>query len=202
LNNESYRDIDELAQKLTEVFHDREENGVFRESTNEIEKTVYLDLEDRDKGAAVNTEKYGDVVRMIDLLRSAGSSPIILGSPMSALRPVYVVRQTDDDEPPPPPVKKEVPKIISGGVLNGKATFLPKPPYPPAAKAVRASGSVSVQVTVDEKGNVVEAASVSGHPLLRAAAAQAAKQAKFAPTLLSGQRVKVSGIIVYNFVPD
>lgn len=103
--------------------------------------------------------------------------------------------------PPPPPVKKPVPKQISGGVLNGKATSLPKPPYPPAARAVRASGAVSVQVLIDENGSVVSASAVSGHPLLRAAAVQAARGARFSPTMLSGQPVKVSGVITYNFVP-
>ena len=110
---------------------------------------------------------------------------------------------TGGDEPPPPPVekKKEPPKTISGGVLNGKAISLPKPPYPPAARAVRASGSVSVQVLIDESGRVVSASAVSGHPLLQAAAKSAALGARFSPTLLSGQAVKVSGIITYNFVP-
>src|SRR6185369_6802284 len=109
---------------------------------------------------------------------------------------------TGGDEPPPEPIKKkEPPKTISGGVLNGKAVSLPKPPYPPAARAVRASGAVSVQVLIDEQGRVVSASAASGHPLLRAAAEQAARGARFSPTLLSGQPVKVSGIITYNFVP-
>ncbi len=103
----------------------------------------------------------------------------------------------DDDAPPPPPKPK--PKTISGGVLNGKATSLPKPGYPPAAKAIRASGAVSVQVLIDESGRVVSASAVSGHPLLRAAAVSAAQGARFSPTLLSGQPVKVSGVITYNF---
>jgi protein TonB len=108
--------------------------------------------------------------------------------------------------PPPPPVKKEeppkpvVPKTISKGVINGSATSLPKPPYPAAAKAVRASGAVNVQVKIDERGNVVSASAVSGHPLLQQAAVGAARQAKFAPTLLSGQAVSVTGVIVYNFI--
>lgn len=93
------------------------------------------------------------------------------------------------------------PTTVSGGVLNGKATSLPKPAYPAAAKAVRASGAVNVQVTVDEKGNVVSATAVSGHPLLRQSAESAARAAKFSPTLLSGKAVKVTGVIVYNFVP-
>lgn len=103
--------------------------------------------------------------------------------------------------PPAPPKPKPVPKQISGGVLNGKATSLPKPPYPPAARAVRAAGAVSVQVLIDESGSVVSASAVSGHPLLRAAAVQAARGARFSPTMLSGQAVKVSGVITYNFVP-
>ena len=96
---------------------------------------------------------------------------------------------------------KPDPKTISGGVVNGKATNLVKPPYPAAARAVRAAGAVNVQVTIDENGNVISASAVSGHPLLRAAAVQAARSSKFSPTMLSGQAVKVTGVIVYNFVP-
>ncbi|HEX8846964.1 MAG TPA: TonB family protein [Pyrinomonadaceae bacterium] len=90
---------------------------------------------------------------------------------------------------------------ISGGVLNGKAISLPKPPYPPIAKAAKAGGTVVVQVQVDEAGNVTEARAVSGHPLLQSAAEAAARSAKFAPTQLSGQPVRVTGVITYNFVP-
>lgn len=89
---------------------------------------------------------------------------------------------------------------ISGGVLNGKAISKPEPPYPPAAKAARASGTVVVQITVDEKGKVVEAKAVSGHPLLQASAVAAARQARFSPTLLAGKPVKVTGTISYNFI--
>jgi TonB family protein len=95
---------------------------------------------------------------------------------------------------------RETPKSISGGVLNGKATNLVKPPYPAAARAVRAEGAVNVQVTIDEEGNVISASAVSGHPLLRASAVQAARASKFSPTRLEGQPVKVTGIIVYNFI--
>ncbi|MEP6900233.1 MAG: TonB family protein [Actinomycetota bacterium] len=103
--------------------------------------------------------------------------------------------------PTPKPVEKVIPKTISGGVVNGKATNLVKPPYPAAARAVRAAGAVNVQVTIDESGNVISASAISGHPLLRAAAVQAARSSKFSPTMLSGQAVKVTGVIVYNFVP-
>jgi protein TonB len=110
-----------------------------------------------------------------------------------------------DEAPPPPPAptpKPEPPKktVVSGGVLNGKAISKPQPAYPPIAKAARASGTVTVQILVDESGRVVSANAVSGHPLLQQAAVAAARQARFSPTLLSGQPVKVSGVITYNFV--
>src|SRR5215213_2772375 len=95
--------------------------------------------------------------------------------------------------------KSSNPKTISGGVVNSKASNLVTPAYPASARAVRASGAVNVQVTIDEKGNVVAASAVSGHPLLRAAAVAAARASKFTPTLLSGKPVKVTGIVVYNF---
>jgi protein TonB len=113
------------------------------------------------------------------------------------------VGDAGDAPPPPPPAPTPVPKpktIVSGGVLNGKAISKPQPAYPPIAKAARASGTVTVQIVVDESGRVISASAVSGHPLLQQAAVAAARQARFSPTLLSGQPVKVSGVITYNFV--
>lgn len=109
-------------------------------------------------------------------------------------------------KPPPvlqkPPVEstpKVKPAIKSGGVVNGDATYLPKPVYSAAAKAVRAGGAVNVQVLINESGNVVSAKAIDGHTLLKVEAEKAARAAKFKPTLLSGQPVKVSGVIVYKF---
>jgi len=106
--------------------------------------------------------------------------------------------------PPPPIISKraeEPPrKPQTGGVVNGKATSLPKPVYSAAAIAVNARGDVNVQVLIDEKGNVISAKAVSGHPLLRDSAERAARIAKFTPTVLSNQPVKVTGIIVYKFL--
>lgn len=101
----------------------------------------------------------------------------------------------------PSPSGQNGTKIISGGILNDKAINLPIPTYPATARAVKASGAVSVQVVVDESGNVFSANAVSGHPLLRNAAVQAAYGAKFAPTLQNGKPLKVSGVLTYNFVP-
>lgn len=82
---------------------------------------------------------------------------------------------------------------VNGGVLNGRATSLPTPSYPTIAKTVGASGQVTVQVQVDERGNVVSARAVSGHPLLRSAAESAARRSKIS----SNERL--NGVLVYNF---
>ena len=88
---------------------------------------------------------------------------------------------------------------ISAGVLNGKAISLPRPDYPAAAKAAGAEGVVVIQVTVDEQGNVIEARAISGPRMLQEVSVNAALQAKFSPTLLQGEPVKVTGVLVYNF---
>jgi len=97
-------------------------------------------------------------------------------------------------------IKKSL--IINCGVCNQKAIYLPKPEFPNAAKSVRASGKVEVQILIDEKGNVESVKTISGHPLLRASAEKAALQAKFEPFKLSGKSVKVIGTIIYNFISD
>ena len=114
--------------------------------------------------------------------------------------PVIVPSTVPESPPPPAPTPLRPRAPISGGVLNGRAISKPVPAYPAITKAARASGTVSVQVTIDESGKVISATAISGHPLLQQSAAQAARQARFTPTLLSGQPVKVMGVLTYNFV--
>jgi len=92
------------------------------------------------------------------------------------------------------------PRVVSGGLLQNKAISKPQPIYPPLAKAMRVSGTVTVQVEVDEGGAVRKAEAVSGPDLLRGVAEAAAMDALFSPTRLSGEPVRVSGLITYNFV--
>ena len=108
------------------------------------------------------------------------------------------------DNPPPPPEPKPapaVPKTVKAPeVLNSKAIRLPRPPYPTIARGIRLQGTVAVQVLIDEKGSVVSAKAISGHPLLIPDSQRAALQAQFSPTTINGHPVKVSGVIMYNFV--
>lgn len=105
----------------------------------------------------------------------------------------------DIESEPPPPVPRPILKPVSGGVLNGIALSLPSPSYPETARRLRTAGTVSVEVVVDETGKVISAVATSGPSLLRDVAVQAALRARFSPTKLSGQPVKVSGLINYKF---
>jgi protein TonB len=160
------------------------------------------------KGTSVTREGQsppvpGAVKGKVDYIPPSGGSPFgdpnATGPAVATGPPAPVVA---DEPPPPPPKPTPTPRRapISGGVLNGKAINLPKPPYPAIARAARAAGTVTVQVTIDESGKVISARAVNGHPLLQQAAVQAAYGARFSPTQLSGQPVKVTGVITYNFV--
>lgn len=93
-----------------------------------------------------------------------------------------------------------VPSNVNVGVLNSRAVSLPKPAYPPAARQMNASGQVTVQVTLDEEGNVTSARAINGHPLLRNPAETAARQSKFNPVRVNGQPVRATGVVLYNFI--
>ncbi len=93
------------------------------------------------------------------------------------------------------------PISVKGGVLNGRALSLPRPEYNAVAKSQRIYGAVSIAVQIDEKGDVVRAGVLKGHPVLQESARNAACSAKFSPTKLEGQPVRVSGVITYKFGP-
>src|SRR2546428_4736422 len=102
-----------------------------------------------------------------------------------------VVKIENDTPPPPPPPAKPKTETVTSRVLVSKAISLPQPPYPSMARQIRAQGSVNVQILVDEQGKVISAQAVSGHPLLTSTAREAALRARFTPTFLNGQAVKV-----------
>ncbi|HVS21148.1 MAG TPA: TonB family protein [Pyrinomonadaceae bacterium] len=141
-----------------------------------------------------------NVVTMLGGSNSNAVAPVAPGAGTGQIISTPAKVETSDAPPPPPKPTPHAP--ISGGVLNGQAIRLVQPNYPAIAKTAHASGQVRVQILIDENGNVISASAVSGHPLLQAAAAAAARASKFTPTKLSGQPVKVSGVIIYNFLPQ
>lgn len=128
-----------------------------------------------------------------DKLNNLGSSEPATNRSASTSQVVKV------DTEPPPPAPRPILKPVSGGVLNGTAINLPAPLYPDAARRMRVQGVVVVSVVVDETGKVIAAEATNGPQTLRDVAVQAALRARFSPTKLSGQPVKVSGVIQYKF---
>jgi TonB family protein len=89
---------------------------------------------------------------------------------------------------------------IVAGVETGRALELPKPAYPQIARMAHASGQVTVRLLIAKDGTVMAAAAISGHPLLYGVSVEAAKNSRFSPTKVDGEPVKVTGVIIYNFV--
>ena len=90
-------------------------------------------------------------------------------------------------------------KPIEAGVLNAKATSLPKPVYSEEAKRLKLHGRVTVKVVVDETGKVTSALALDGPAPLRQAAEEAARQATFTPATDGGIVVKMTGTLTYDF---
>lgn len=93
-----------------------------------------------------------------------------------------------------------LPLMVNGGVLNGKATYLPKPSYPAQARAERISGSISLKILVNEEGNVTRVGFHNGNAVFLPGVLSAVCQAKFSPMTLQGRPIKLTGTITYNFV--
>jgi TonB family protein len=147
---------------------------------------------------------FGNEPRIVASLPIRTSSAKLNGSPIQPLnldlRPLTDASKKDvvmsDSEPPAP---RPLLKPVSGGVLNGKALSLPAPSYPEVARRTHTAGTVEVEVIVDENGKVVSARAISGPAALRDVAVEAALRARFSPTKLSGQAVKIAGRIDYKF---
>lgn len=168
-------------------------NEVAKETTKEVSRAKSI-------GVVVGNRDVGDV----NAVTATGPIGVIGGGGGGGGTGPAAPVVASDEPPPPPPAPKPTPPPrprapVSGGVLNGKAVHLPKPEYPEQAKRVRASGVVAVEVVIDVNGRVIAAKAVGGPGVLREAAERAAMQARFVPALLSGQPVKMTGQISYNF---
>jgi TonB family protein len=137
---------------------------------------------------------------VIEAIKRAKFSPAMKdGQPVKSIS--YLSSSFDPEDQAQDPLPPGEKKIVKLGMLAGRAVSLPKPEYPRAARATRASGAVSVKILINEAGSVITARAVSGHPLLRRSAEIAACRARYTPTIVDGRPARVSGIITYNFVP-
>jgi protein TonB len=145
----------------------------------------------------------------IELIPGAPSAPEFDGGGGMHRAPA-----TDDLALPPPPLTP-TPVVkpaatptpdtvvrLSSKLTQGRVLRRVQPPYPAIARQARIQGTVQVQIGISETGAVTDVILLSGHPLLRDAALQAAKQWLFIPTELNGQRVRAIGVLTFKFVLD
>ena len=124
-----------------------------------------------------------------------------VAAPNTNSQRVRVAEETAKTEPKPETAATSTPNAspLEIGSLIGYATKQTAPVYPAAAKSIRASGVVKVEVTVSENGDVAVVDKASGPPMLQAAAKDAIRKWKFKPFTRDGQPVKATGFVNFNF---
>ena len=133
------------------------------------------------------------------------NKPDVYGKPARALGFVVyrfgrVEDASEDDGGPPNRDNEPIPEYVTDGKRNREAIVLPKLDY--QRKPGEGGGTAWVSITVDEKGNVIEAwASSSYEPPLKSALEKAARGAKFKPRLVRGHAVKVKATLSYDIEP-
>lgn len=162
-------------------------------------------------------------VKPVETLVAAGDKPAVAEQPKTQEppKPAYgqdIKSETQEPAKPivvqaPPREKQETPGQTAPagepvvrdegpmdvGSLIGYATKQTAPVYPPAARSMRSTGIVRVEVTVDESGEVAEIQKTSGPPLLQTAAKDAVRKWKFKPFMRDGQPVRATGFVNFNF---
>jgi len=93
-------------------------------------------------------------------------------------------------------------QVISVDDGDEQLLYRALPVYPPLAKAARVEGSVQLTLAVDAEGHVTEIVAISGHPLLRKAAAETAMHYQYNPFHMNGKpaAVFVRTDILFNLV--
>ena len=113
----------------------------------------------------------------------------------STKAPVGLPRNGDSAEPPPPPAEtRKAPMIVKAESLQRV-----QPDYPTNARTARQAGMVTVEVSINERGDVVAAQVISGPSLLRQAATAAARRWKFKPATRDGKPISSASTIMFNF---
>jgi protein TonB len=74
-----------------------------------------------------------------------------------------------------------------------------RPVYPAIAKAAGVQGTVVVEAVISRKGTIESLRVVSGPPMLRSAAMDAIRAARYQPFRLNGEPTEVETRITVNF---
>jgi len=137
-------------------------------------------------------------VVMLPQIKLNGAPQFYYAKSAALLGPPKIAAADISYEPPPPPTPAPPPRV-SKGVITGEVVTKAQPTYPSIAKQINAAGEVQVAILINENGRVIEAKAIKGHPVLRAAAEDAARKWVFRPTLLDGKPVKQPGTLTFVF---
>jgi TonB family protein len=130
-------------------------------------------------------------------IRMSGAPQFYYAKSPAPFSPPKIMMAETAAEAPPPPMPTAAPrksKLIAGYALTKVA-----PIYPPIARQANASGLVQVAITIGENGHVIEAKAISGHPMLRSAAEEAARKWVFRPAILDGKPMKQQDVLTFTF---
>jgi TonB family protein len=156
-------------------------------------------LRDPSSAKAPDEGKKPNVVTLPQI-RLNGAPQFYYAKTPALLPPPQIAPVETAYEAPPPPTPAIAPRV-SKGVTSGEPLIKTQPIYPSIAKQINASGEVQVSIIIGENGRVIEAKAIKGHPVLRAAAEEAARKWIFKPTLLDGKPVKQQGVLTFVFAP-
>ena len=112
----------------------------------------------------------------------------------------------EEEKPPSPPAAPALPqkapkkpRKISQSLLEGSVIKRRMPAYPFTARSMNAYGKVEVRILISEGGQVIEATAIGGHPTLRTAAVDAAREWVYKPTMFNGLPTKVETVLTFTF---
>ncbi len=127
-----------------------------------------------------------------------GGSPAVNGIAMGGVLQHLIQKEPSELPALQPPVKR-VPVRVGGSLQESKCIFRVSPVYPDLARRTRTTGTVVLEATIDEEGNISELKILSGHPFLNDAALDAVRQWKYSPTVLNGEPVPVQAQVTVIF---
>jgi periplasmic protein TonB len=116
-------------------------------------------------------------------IASSSAGPTELGSALSA-------------SPALPKLDVPISQGVAGGILVHKV----QPSYPSTARQARLHGTVILEGTVTEHGEIEDLKVISGHPILAQAAMEAVSKWRYTPNLLNGKPISKQTRISINFI--
>lgn len=183
----------EIAPNESSAYYNR---GVSYERMGELANAMAdykraVELDEKNEAAKTNLKRLEDEIAKIEALRVEAEEKA-----KADAAAVAAAKKAAEEKAVPPPA----PEYLHVGTLTAaNADRMSMPQYPQIAARSRIEGRVTVDVELNEKGDVVKADAVSGPQMLRGPAEDAARRSKFKPYDYNGTPVKAKGTIIYNF---